>query len=69
MTNKVFADIRQQTGLSQAQAADLLGMTQQSLSRLETGARRITNIHAASIRLLLVISNHNLIKAIQPPKK
>ena len=61
MTNKEFAAIRRKTGLSQSQAAALIGMTQQSLSRLETGSRRITNVHAAAIRLLLILARHNLL--------
>lgn len=53
MTGAELREARLLLGLSQAELARVMGMPQPSLARLETGERRITNIHAAFVRHLL----------------
>lgn len=53
MTAQDLKEARLRLGLSQAELARVMGMPQPSLARLETGERRITNIHAAFVRHLL----------------
>lgn len=50
----VFAAIRQQTGLSQLQLADLLGLSQSRVSAVERGERRLTHVKLAA-RLATVL--------------
>ncbi|MGI8307177.1 helix-turn-helix domain-containing protein [Saccharopolyspora hattusasensis] len=44
----VFAAVRQQTGLSQLQLADLLGLSQSRVSAVERGERRLTHVKLAA---------------------
>lgn len=53
MTGAELREARLRLGLSQTELARVMGMPQPSLARLETGERRITNIHAAFVRHLL----------------
>lgn len=53
MNNLELREARLRLGLSQAELARVMGMPQPSLARLESGERRITNIHAAFVRHLL----------------
>ena len=53
MTGAELREARLLLGLSQAELARVMGMPQPSLARLESGERRITNIHAAFVRHLL----------------
>lgn len=53
MTGAELREARLRLGLSQAELARIMGMPQPSLARLESGERRITNIHAAFVRHLL----------------
>lgn len=50
----VFAAVRQQTGLSQLQLADLLGLSQSRISAVERGERRLTHVSLAA-RLATVL--------------
>ncbi|WP_225978508.1 helix-turn-helix domain-containing protein [Gandjariella thermophila] len=50
----VFAAVRQQTGLSQLQLADLLGLSQSRVSAVERGERRLTHVKLAA-RLATVL--------------
>ncbi|MBB5160039.1 helix-turn-helix domain-containing protein [Saccharopolyspora phatthalungensis] len=50
----VFAAVRQQTGLSQLQLADLLGLSQSRVSAVERGERRLTHVRTAA-RLATVL--------------
>lgn len=51
----VFAAVRQQTGLSQLQLADLLGLSQSRVSAIERGERRLTHVRLAA-RLATTLS-------------
>ena len=42
MTSQEFKTIRQQLGLTQAELAETMGMTQQAVSRIERGERQPT---------------------------
>ena len=42
MTSAEFKQIRQQLGLTQAELAETMGMTQQAVSRIERGERQPT---------------------------
>ncbi|MBB5159091.1 helix-turn-helix domain-containing protein [Saccharopolyspora phatthalungensis] len=44
----VFTAVRQQTGLSQLQLADLLGLSQSRVSAVERGERRLTHVRTAA---------------------
>ena len=52
MTSEEFRAIRQALGLTQAELADRLGMTQPMISRIERGEREPTNQQGAAIMLL-----------------
>ena len=52
MTSEEFRTIRQQLGLTQAELAERLGMTQPMVSRIERGDREPTNQQGAAIMLL-----------------
>lgn len=52
MTSTEFSAIRRQLGLTQAELADRLGMTQPMVSRVERGEREPTNQQGAAILLL-----------------
>ena len=52
MTSEEFRTIRQQLGLTQAELAERLGMTQPMVSRIERGDREPTNQQGAAITLL-----------------
>lgn len=52
MTSEEFRTIRQSLGLTQAELADRLGMTQPMVSRIERGEREPTNQQGAAILLL-----------------
>lgn len=55
MTSAEFKAARKKTGMSQKQLAEKLGMTQQMVSRIETGTRQPTKQQAAAMRLLLIL--------------
>ncbi|MBB5156466.1 helix-turn-helix domain-containing protein [Saccharopolyspora phatthalungensis] len=44
----VFAAVRRQTGLSQLQLADLIGLSQSRVSAVERGERRLTHVRTAA---------------------
>ena len=52
MTSTEFRAIREDLGLTQAELADRLGMTQPMVSRIERGARQPTVQQGAAIMLL-----------------
>jgi len=52
MTSEEFIAIRLQLGLTQAQLGKELWMTQAAVSRLESGKRQPTKMHARAITLL-----------------
>ena len=52
MTSIEFKAIREDLGLTQAELADWLGMTQPMVSRIERGEREPTNQQGAAIALL-----------------
>ena len=52
MTSEEFRAIRQALGLTQAELAARLGMTQPMVSRIERGEREPTNQQGAAIMLL-----------------
>ena len=52
MTSIEFKAIREDLGLTQAELADWLGMTQPMVSRIERGEREPTRQQAAAILLL-----------------
>jgi len=52
MTGLQFRLLRNRLGLSQAKLADQLGMTANSIARLERGERTITDATAKHARLL-----------------
>ena len=52
MTSIEFKAIREDLGLTQAELADWLGMTQPMVSRIERGDREPTNQQGAAILLL-----------------
>jgi transcriptional regulator with XRE-family HTH domain len=54
-------ETRSKLGLTQKQFAPLLGMTQQAVARIESGERRETKGHLASLRAIELISMHDLI--------
>ncbi len=53
--------IRLQTGLDQEQFAKMLDMTQQSISRLETGTRDETKIHRKLFHCVEIINDAGLL--------
>jgi transcriptional regulator with XRE-family HTH domain len=53
MTSEQFKAARLACGLTQAQFADLMGMEQPSIARIETGARQPTKQQAATVALIL----------------
>lgn len=52
MISEQFRTIRRQLGLTQAQLAAIMGMTKQSISRIECGERPPTKMMAAFIRYI-----------------
>jgi DNA-binding transcriptional regulator YiaG len=46
MTPKAFRQLREQAGLTQTEAAERLGVTRVSVTRWETGTRRIPEMAA-----------------------
>ncbi len=58
MTSEEYRAIRRKIGLTQVEAAKYLGMTQQAISRIESGTRQPTSQQAAAIRLLAIIKEH-----------
>lgn len=61
MTHTELQEARRQLNLTQAELAPLLGLRQTHLSRLESGHRQPTHIHAAAVRALLFIHAHHLL--------
>jgi DNA-binding transcriptional regulator YiaG len=52
MTSDEFAAIRRQLGLSQVELARIMGIGNGEISRIETGERKPTRLHAAFIRYI-----------------
>lgn len=61
LTRDEIRAIRKKIGLSQAKIARILGMTQQSYSRLESGNRQPTRQQVAAIKMLDLLHQYNLI--------
>lgn len=61
MTPEQMKALRDQTGLNQTEFAALLGMTQQSYSRLETSERKPTHLHKSNLNKLMFIVKHRLL--------
>lgn len=57
MTSEQFRNIRSQLGLTQSQLAGLMGMTKQSVSRIECGERPPTKMMAAFINYIKESTN------------
>lgn len=49
MTSNEFKTIRQSLSLTQKQLAEIMGITPQEVSRIESGSRPPTRLHAAFI--------------------
>ena len=52
MTSNEFAQLRKELGLTQAELAAIMGSTQPSIARIESGERQPTKILAAFIRYI-----------------
>ena len=61
MTSDEFREARKELGLTQHQLADLIGLHQTSIARIETGASKPTKVHAASMRLAKILHKNNLL--------
>jgi DNA-binding XRE family transcriptional regulator len=57
--------IRLECGLSQHQFAAMVGMTQQAISRLESGERNETKIHSAMLRCVEIINDEGLLEKLR----
>lgn len=60
MKKKLIRDVRLQLGLDQVDMAKYMGMTQSSLSRLETGVRKETRLQANHLLAMEILSEHGL---------
>ena len=71
MTSNEFKRLRNQMGLTQIQLADLMGMPQPSLARIESGARQPTRQHAAHIQAIALLDKKNIgrLEALVATKK
>ena len=54
-------ETRRKLGLTQKQFAPLLGMTQQSVARIESGERAETKGHLAALQAIALIFEHGLL--------
>lgn len=52
MTSDEFRRLRISLGLTQAELADIMGMTQPAVARIESGERKPTKLHAAFLRFI-----------------
>lgn len=59
MTSAEYKAGREQLGLTQQQLANVTGMTQPAVARIET-TRKPTKQQAATMRLLLLVNKHGL---------
>lgn len=57
-------DIRKKLGLSQAEMGSVMGMSQQAISRIESGRRKPTIKDVAFLRALEVIHNHDALNEL-----
>ena len=62
MTSIEFHQARQSMGLTQHQLGRLIGMPQNAISRIESGARQPTRQQAAALRLLLFLQQNDLLR-------
>ncbi len=53
MNSQQFKQARLDCGLTQAQMADLMGMPQPAICRIESGSRQPTHQQAATVALIL----------------
>jgi len=60
MTSNEFKGLRKQMGLTQVQLADLMGMPQPSLARIESGVRQPTRQHAAHIQAIALLGKEKM---------
>ena len=60
MTSNEFKGLRKKMGLTQIQLADLMGMPQPSLARIESGARQPTRQHAAHIQAIALLDKKKI---------
>jgi transcriptional regulator with XRE-family HTH domain len=60
----MLENTRAQLGVTQAQMAALMGMTQSSYNRLEKGHRLPTKQHICQAKALLLLHKHNLISQL-----
>ncbi len=64
MTSEEYKKIRKQCGLTQTQAAPLLGLHQSGIARIESGSRAPSKQQAAALRLLATIARHGLLDEV-----
>ncbi len=64
MTNQKYKKVRLKLGLTQAELANIVGMTQPAIARIETGERNVTLQQHAMIKLLLWIKKKNLFQEL-----
>lgn len=57
-------EARQALGLTQKQMANIMGQTQQSIARIETGKRTETNSMLRHLTAIEVIAEHGLIEEL-----
>ena len=61
MTSDEFRAARNVLGLTQHQLADLIGLHQTSIAKIETGKTKPTKVHAASLRMAKILHKNNLL--------
>ncbi len=64
MTSKEFREARKKLGLTQNELAQIMGMNQPGIARLESGERQPTKQHSATIKLILLLDKYLLLDEI-----
>lgn len=59
MTSEQFKAARLACGITQEAMGELMGMAQESIARIETGARQPTKQQAATVALILKLNKIN----------